>query len=146
MTRAIRRNGMEDQILVKAPAKIKFAEQMEAIAPEIMFMPIYKETDPLTEQLERMNINFVGAELVFASEDSPVAQDQYIKAHHDKGRLLWCNPILYSYKAQLTAGHNDDVAVTGDPEFGWGWLIDKQFDILQTDWVLPMRQFINNRT
>ena len=142
---AVRRHGMEEQILVKAPSKIKFAEQMEAIAPEIMFMPIYKETDHLTEQLENMNINFVGAELVFATEDSPVAQDAYIKAHHDKGRLLWCNPILYSYKAQLTAGHNDDVAITSDPEFGWGWLIDKQFDILQTDWVLPMRQFINNR-
>lgn len=146
LTQTVRRHGMEEQILLKTPAKIKFAEQLEAIAPDMMFMPIYKETDHLTEQLERMNVNFVGAELVFASEDSPVAQDAYIQAHHDKGRMLWCNPILYSYKAQLTAGHNDDVAITSNPEFGWGWLIDKQFDILQTDWVLPMRQFINNRT
>ena len=145
MTQAIRRHGMEEQILVKAPSKLKFAQIMEEVAPDLMFMPIYKENDPLTEQLEQMNLNFVGAELVFATEDSPVAQDAYIRSHHDKGRILWCNPILYSYKAQLTAGHNDDVAVTGDPEYGWGWLIDKGFDILQTDWVMPLRHFIDRR-
>ena len=145
MTRAIRRHGMEEQILVKAPSKLKFAQIMEEVAPDLMFMPIYKETDPLTEQLEQMNLNFVGAELVFATEDSPVAQDDYIQMHHDKGRILWCNPIIYSYKAQLTGGHNDDIAVTGDPEFGWGWLIDKGFDILQTDWVMPMRHFVDHR-
>ena len=145
MTEAVRRHGMEDQVLIKSPAKLKLAQIMEAVAPDMMFMPIYKEKDELTQQLEAMNINFVGAELVFATEDSAVAQDAYIKAHHDKGRLLWCNPILYSYKAQLTAGHNDDVAVTGDPEFGWGWLVDKGFDILQTNWVMPLRQFIDHR-
>lgn len=145
MTDAVRRHGMEEQVLIKAPAKLRFAEAMEVLAPDMMFMPIYKETDPLTEQLEKMNINFVGAELVFATEDSPVARDEYIKSHHDKGRLLWCNPLLYSYKAQLTAGHNDDVAIMGDPEYGWGWLIDKQFDIIQTDWVMPLRHFMGNR-
>ena len=145
MTQAIRRHGMEEQILVKAPSKLKFSQIMEEVAPDLMFMPIYKETDPLTEQLEQMNLNFVGAELVFATEDSPVAQDDYIQMHHDKGRILWCNPIIYSYKAQLTGGHNDDIAVTGDPEFGWGWLIDKGFDILQTDWVMPMRHFVDHR-
>lgn len=145
MVETVRRHGIEEQILIKAPAKMKFAEEMEALAPDMMFMPIYKEQDTMTEALEKMNINFIGAELVFAKEDSLLAQDSYIKSHHDKGRLLWCNPILYYYKAQLTAGHNDDVAIMSDPEFSWGWLVDKQFDILQTDWILPMRQFLNNR-
>ena len=111
----------------------------------VMFMPVIKETDTCTELLENMNINFVAAELVFAQEDSPLCQPDYIKAHHDKGRQLWVNPLLYSYKAQLTAGHNDDIAITGDPEFGWGWLVDKGFDILQTDWPLQLRLFLNNR-
>ena len=37
------------------------------------------------------------------------------------------------------------IAITGDPEFGWGWLVDKGFDILQTDWPLQLRLFLNNR-
>ena len=143
--KAIRRHGMEEQILLKTPAKQKFFDVMEEVAPDLMFMPVIKETDTCTELLENMNINFVAAELVFAQEDSPLCQPDYIKAHHDKGRRLWVNPLLYSYKAQLTAGHNDDIAITGDPEFGWGWLVDKGFDILQTDWPLQLRLFLNNR-
>lgn len=143
--KAIRRHGMEEQILLKTPAKQKFFDVMEEVAPDLMFMPVIKETDTCTELLENMNINFVAAELVFAQEDSPLCQPDYIKAHHDKGRQLWVNPLLYSYKAQLTAGHNDDIAITGDPEFGWGWLVDKGFDILQTDWPLQLRLFLNNR-
>ena len=145
MIDAVRRHAMEEQVLIKAPAKLKYAQIMEELAPDMMFMPIYKEEDTMTELLEQMNVNFVGAELVFAREDSVFASEAYIRSHQDKGRLLWANPILYYYKSQLTGGHNDDVAVTGDPEFGWGWLVDKGFDILQTDWVMPLRSFLDNR-
>ena len=145
MVEAVRRHGMTDQVLIKAPDKLKFAEEMAALAPEMMFMPIFKEKDTLTEQLEQMNINYVGAELVFAKDDSVLASEAYIKSHHDKGRLLWSNPIIYYYKSQLTGGHSDDVAVAGDPENGWGWLIDRGFDILQTDWTLQLRRFIDQR-
>lgn len=145
MINAVRRHAMEDQILIKTPAKLKYFQAMEELAPEMMFMPIYKDEDTMTEVLEKMNVNFVGAELVFSGEDSVFCQESYIRSHHDKGRVLWVNPILYYYKAQLTGGHNDDIAVTSDPEFGWGWLADKGYDILQTDWVMPMRHFLNNR-
>ena len=145
MLDTVHRHGMTEQILIKAPAKLKYAEMMEAYAPDMMFMPIYKEEDTMTELLEQMNVNFVGAELVFAREDSVFASEAYIRSHQDKGRLLWANPILYYYKSQLTGGHNDDIAVTSDPEFGWGWLVDKGFDILQTDWPMPLRHFLDNR-
>lgn len=142
----VRRHGMMEQILMKSPDKLKFAQAMEELAPEMMYMPIFKEKDTMTEQLEQMNVNYVGAELVFANEDSYLASDEYIQSHHDKGRLLWSNPILYHYKAQLTGGHNDDIAVSADPESGWGWLMDKGFDILQTDWVMPLWHFRAQRS
>lgn len=145
MIDAVRRHAMEEQVLIKAPAKLKYAQIMEKLAPDMMFMPIYKEEDTMTELLEQMNVNYVGAELVFAREDSVFASEAYIRSHQDKGRLLWVNPILYYYKSQLTGGHNDDIAVTSDPEFGWGWLVDKGFDILQTDWPMPLRHFLDNR-
>lgn len=145
MLDTVHRHGMTEQILIKAPAKLKYAEMMEAYAPDMMFMPIYKEADTLTQALEQMNVNFVGAELVFTKEDAVFTQEAYIRSHQDKGRLLWVNPILYYYKSQLTGGHNDDIAVTSDPEFGWGWLADKGYDILQTDWPMPLRHFLDNR-
>ena len=145
VTAAIRRHGMEDQILMKTPAKLKFFQTMEQVAPDVMFMPVLKEVDEFTPLLETMDLNFVAAEVVFAREDSLMCSEEYNESHHRKGRKLWVNPLLYSYKAQLTAGHNDDIAVTSDPEYGWGWLVDKGYDILQTDWPLQLRLFLNNR-
>ena len=142
---AVRRHGMEKQVLIKAPADLKYACIMEKIAPDIMFMPIVREKDEISEQLEQMNINFVGVEVLFETEESPVVQKEYIEGHHKKGRVLWANAIVYYYKEQLTAGHSDDAAMTGNPEYGWGWLLDKGFDIIQTDWILPLRQFVEGR-
>ena len=145
MVDAVRRHGMEEQVLIKAPDKLKYVDMMEQLAPDMMFMPIYKEKDVLTEQLEQRNVNFVGVELVFAKDDSPLVDPAYIQSHHDKGRLLWCNPIIYYYKSQLSGGHSDDVVAAGDPENGWGWLIDRGFDILQTDWTMQLRHFVDHR-
>lgn len=141
----VRHHKMEEQIILKTPTKIEYLKIMEAVAPDIMYIPMIKETDTVTELIESMNINFAGAELVFAQESAQIAQDDYIRSHHDKGRFLWVNAILYNYKTQLSGGHTDDVAVAGDPEYGWGWLIDKGFDIIQTDWVAPLRHFIDHR-
>lgn len=141
----VRRHGMEDQILLKAPAKLEYAKIMEELAPDIMYMPIYKEVDEITPELEKMKLNFAGAELVFAQDTSPLAQDAYLEMHHKAGRVLWCNAILYNCLKPLSGGHTDDISVVGDPDNGWGWIADKGFDIIQTDWVMPLRQYLNGR-
>ena len=143
--RAVRRHGMEQQVLIKTPADPKYVGMMEDLAPDIMYMPIIREKDDISPQLEQRKLRYVAAELVFAGESAPVVSGEYIESQHVKGRLQWVNSLLYSYKAPLSAGHSDDVAAAGDPEGGWGWLMDKGFDIIQTDWVLPLRQFMDQR-
>ena len=69
--------------------------------------------------------------------------EEYIESHHKKGRLLWCNAIVYNYKTVLSAGHTDDVAVLGDPDKGWGWIVDRGFDMIQTDWTLLLRNYLD---
>jgi glycerophosphoryl diester phosphodiesterase len=145
MIRAVRRHGMEDQVLLKTPAKMEYFKAIEELAPDMMFMPIYKEEDRFTEVLEQMKIHFVAAELVFAKDDSPLASADYIESHHKKGRLLWCNAILFNYLKPLSGGHTDDISVIGDPDAGWGWLIDRGFDIIQTDWSMPLRAYLDKR-
>lgn len=44
--------------------------------------------------------------------------------------------IVYNHKRLLSAGHNDDVSITGAPQDGWGWLAQKGFDMIQRDWPL----------
>ena len=145
MVAAVRRHNMEDQIILKAPAKPEYVRIIADVAPDMMYMPICKEVDEVTPMLESLDVNYIAAELVFAKDDSPLVDPAYLESHHQKGRLLWCNAILYNCLRPLSGGHTDDVAVMGDPDKGWGWIIDKGFDIIQTDWTLPLRQYMDQR-
>ena len=141
ITAAVRRHGMENDVIVKTSADKKWFDMVEEVAPELPYMPIISETDTCTEELLHRNINLIGAEVLFKTEDTQVASPEYIADMHKKGLLLWANAIVYNYKAVLTAGHSDDISVTGNPDDGWGWLADRGFDIIQTDWTLPARLY-----
>ena len=145
MIAAVRRHKMEEQILLKAPAKPENLKAVEELAPDMMFMGIIKNDDTVTPLLESMNINYVAAELIFDREDSPLLDPDYVENHHKKGRLLWCNAIVYNYQKVLSAGHTDDVSVLGNPDAGWGWIADHGFDIIQTDWTRELKNYLNIR-
>lgn len=145
MVRVVRRHNMQDQVLIKTEPKMKYLQMVEELAPDFMYMSLIKEKDECSEIIERMNINYVGAELVFATEDAEVIRPEYIEGQKKKGRFLWANAILFSYETPLSAGHTDDVAVTGNPDYGWGWLEDKAFDIIQTDWPGMLRDYLRRR-
>ena len=130
----VKRHGMEDQILMKSDPSDDSLKRIEAYAPNVDYMPIFMQEDTASEKIEKMHINYVGAELVFAKETAPVIQESYLEMQKKKGRILWGNAILYSSRVPLTAGHTDDVSLVDDPKKGWGWLADKGFDIIQTDW------------
>lgn len=141
----VERHGMKEQVLLKnAPDDISL-KKVETLAPDYMFMPIYKEVDNKTEIIEKMNINYVGAEVVFATEEAQIAQDDYIRKMHMNGKILWSNSIVYDYKVPLAAGHNDNISLTQNPDLGWGWLLDKGFDIIQTDWTPQCGNYIRDR-
>lgn len=141
----IRRAGVEKQVIVKTALKDKYLKPLKECASDFMFMPIVRTEDTVTDMLRSQGINCVGAEILFEKESEPVASDEYIEAMHKKGMLLFANAIVYNYKEVLSAGHNDDISAAGDPERGWGWLIDKKFDIIQTDWCGMLKYFIANR-
>jgi len=139
ITAAIRRHGIEDQVIVKTGFDMNCFKAIEEVAPDLPYMPVLDQKDEATEILRKMNINLLGAEVLFDNEDAEVASPEYIEKMHKMGLLLWVNPIVYNYKADLVASHNDDKAMTENMDDNWGWLIDRGFDILQTDWTLPMR-------
>lgn len=131
----IRRLGMEDQIIIKTSDKPEYIDDVERYAPDIPFMTIAKNVDTTHESLKKRSINYVGTEVLFEKEDAPVASKEYIDMMHADGKIVWANSIVYNYKAVLSAGHNDDVSMADDPALGWGWLADRGFDLIQTDFV-----------
>ncbi|MBR2461101.1 MAG: glycerophosphodiester phosphodiesterase, partial [Clostridia bacterium] len=135
--------GMEDQIIIKTSSKPDLIEQVSRVAPELAYMPIIQDNDTVCRRLlEEKKLNLVGAEILFSDEEKPIASKEYIEQMHGMGLLIWVNPIVYNYKAVLCAGHSDDASIGGDPDRGWGWLAERGYDILQTDWTLQMRQYL----
>lgn len=143
--KAVERHNMRDQVLLKHAPIPSVLKIIEDVAPDYMFMPIYMEEDNASEIIEKMNINYIGAELVFKTEESPVIQPEYIESMKKMGKTLWGNAVLYNYKIPLSAGHTDDVSMIDDPDKGWGWLVDHGFDIIQTDWTYQCCKYLKDR-
>ena len=131
---AVKRHKMTDQILVKSKLSKNVLDFMEQKAPELPFMPIVKESHPQHEELMHKNINYVGVETVFQKDDSALAGADFIKKMHRDNIIVWANSIIFDYRQQLSGGHSDDTAFTVSEDYGWGWLADKGFDVIQTDW------------
>ncbi len=143
-----RKMKMEEQIILKSGVRgedwLKDVKAVEELAPDIPYMPVYYEEDIASEIIDKMNLNVLGAEICFQKEDSILCSEEYIEMMHKKNRKLWVNAIVFHYKTVLTAGHNDLVSVL-DPKKGWGWLAEKGYDIIQTDWAKHCREFLDEK-
>jgi len=136
--------GMQDQVIIKTSYTPEYLEAVEKYASDIPYMVLNKEGIETHENLMRRNIRYVGAEVLFDEEDSFVCSDFFLERMHKDGKIVWVNAIVYDYKAVLAAGHNDDVSVSENPEHGWGWLADRGFDLIQTDFLYQCRQFLED--
>jgi len=139
---AIKRHNMQEQILVKSSFSENVLTVLEELAPELAFMPIVNRSHPHHEDIKSRNINYVGAEVLFRSDDDEVCSPEFIDMMHRDDKIVWANSIIYNVRDQISAGHSDDTALTEDMEKGWGWLVNRGFDIIQTDWPLMLINFL----
>lgn len=141
----IKRHNMTDQIIVKSRPSERVFSVLKELAPELPFLAVVDEIHPLHKQLMNSGINYLGAEVLFASDDSPVASPEFIEMMHRDGKLIWVNSIIYDYKKQLTAGHSDDTALCVDMDLGWGWLAKRGVDFIQTDWTGMLVRYLEEK-
>ena len=142
----IRKAGVENQVIVKTNTDKESLELVKKYAPDFMFVPMIRTKDEITDKLIADGINVIGAEILFDKESDDVISDEYIAAMHKKGLLIWANSIVYDEKAVISAHHTDDISLYDSPEKGWGWLIDKNVDFIQTDWLLALKLYIESRS
>lgn len=138
----VRRLHMEDQVIIKTDCTPERLGAVEKYAPDIPFMALIREGDAEHEKLMRRNLRYVGVEVCFDKEDSYLCSEAFVKQMHKDGKIVWVNALVYDYQAVLAGGHNDDISLTEDPEQGWGWLADRGFDLIQTDFLFQCRHFL----
>ena len=140
--KAIKAHGMTEQCLVKSKPSKKVFDLLENLAPDLPFIPIVKEEHTCHTELMKRNINYIGAEVLFKNDNSYLASEEFVEKMHSDGKLLWANAIIYDYRQQLSGGHSDDSALTVDEDYGWGWIADKGFDFIQTDWTMMLVEYL----
>jgi len=138
----VRRLGMQDQVLIKTSATPENFARVEAVAPDLPYMVIARDRDDFADELLKRPMRYVGVEALFEREDAPIASEDYLSGLRKKNLLAWGNAIVYDYRAVLTAGHTDDISISEDPEKGWGWLVKRGFNIIQTDWTLDLARYL----
>lgn len=136
IAKIVRERKMEDQVLLKISLRDKEIKDTEIYAPDMPLMPMVWTQDPSLEMMKNYNVRWVGSECLFVKDTDPIASPEYIEAMHKAGKTVWGNAIMYNYRMELAGGHSDDISLLEDPEQGWGWLADRGFDIIQTDWLL----------
>ena len=138
----IKRHNMLSQVVVKSSLKPGIIKTVEDFCPDVAFMPIVRDKHPYHERLMKSKINYIGAEVLFEKDDSLMANPEFIDMMHKDEKLVWVNSIIYDYKEQLAGGHSDDTAFTVSEDYGWGWLADKGYDMIQTDWALMLINYL----
>lgn len=141
----VRKHDMVDQVIIKTPLTDEYLDLIEEFAPDFMYMTIIHNKDEDSDKIFKRNINFVGVELVFDDDTLELVSPEKLEYYHTNGLFVWVNAIIFDSKAQLSGGHSDDIAIVGDFDNGWGWLIDRKFDIIQTDWPMLLKEYITNR-
>ena len=139
---AIKAHGMVEQCLVKSKPSKRVFELLENLAPDLPFIPIVEEKHTCHGELMKRNINYIGAEVLFSKDDSYLASEEFIEKMHSDGKLLWANTIIYDHRKQLAGGHSDDSALTVGEDYGWGWVADKGYDFIQTDWTMMLVEYL----
>lgn len=139
ISHVIRECGVEKQVIVKTPAEQAYYEQVEKYAPDMMFMPLARHTDTVTETLKNRNINYIGIEALFDSLDDEVASPAYIEKMHAQKLLVWANSIVYNEADIISAGLTDDASLEYGGEYGWKKLAELGYDFIQTDWLLAAK-------
>jgi hypothetical protein len=146
ISKAIKKAGVEKQVVVKSLVRDEsLLNYVEKYASEYMFMAIVRKTDTATPLMQGRNINYIGTEVLFCEDNEEVISDEYIRSMHERGYLVWVNSILYNERDIIAGDHTDDCALWKDPDHAWGWLMDKKVDFIQTDWVLALKQYMQNR-
>lgn len=140
---AIRKHGMQDQVLVKTDAGEEWFRTVEEVAPDLPYMVFTWDNDDFSETLLKRNLRYLGTEAYFSSESAQTATPEYIDWMHRNNLKIWYNAIVCNCNRPHSAGHNDNIAVAGDPDTGWGWMIDRGIDMIQTDWCAQLHRYMH---
>lgn len=127
--------GMTERVLLKCRADDEASLALLRAHPEpYPFMPICRTVEEAERILADPRLNTIGVELIASDEGSPFLDAAVIAGFRDRDVFTMVNAEVLTSGPPLFAGLDDDRSVFGDPDLGWGAILDLGVDAIQTDW------------
>ena len=95
----------------------------------------WDELKPYVEALHPMVF-----ELAFCSDEDPIISAETTASIRRGGARVWANTLWDS----ISGGHSDDDSLK-DPEAGWGWMVDRAVNIIQSDESEKLLEYLRSR-
>ncbi len=117
--------------------------------PPVLFMPIIlhkkgweKKDEQGWAQIEPFfkSLRPCAVELVFVADEDPIVAPGTLVKIKQAGARPWINTLWDS----LVAGHTDARALT-EPAAGWGWVVARGANIIQTDEAQRLLEYLRSR-
>ena len=141
----LRNRKMDDQLILKCPPEKELMQAVEEIVPNMMYMGIIRTVEDYELVRSFKRLNTVAVEINYNTLDEPVASEAFLDKVHRDGLLAWANALKINSAKNLAGGLDDNVSIIHGPEYGWGKLIDKGYDIIQTDWPSLVVDYIKTK-
>lgn len=144
--RYLKTKKMEEQIIIKCPPEKELLQTLADTAPKFQYMGIIRTVDEYELVMSYSKINTVAMEINYPSMDEQVASDDFLNKVHSDGLLAWTNALTLNDNHPLAGGMDDNISIIKGPEYGWGKLIEKGYDIIQTDWPSLVVKYIEKKS
>lgn len=109
-----------------------------------MTIMIIRNSQELELALSLQNkVNIVCIEILFESIDDKQISFDSITRIKNNDIFVLVNGIVIRNDSTLCAFLDDDLSLLNSPDQGWGKLVHLGVDIIQTDWVTPLYNYLN---
>lgn len=131
----VKENAFDSVILKSRKPVDEVLEFLHDKEQALQYMHIISNSniDELDKLLEHCRLSAI--EVLFHSEaDQVISGDTILKIRNHTN--VWCNAL----DDGENAGHNDSLSLM-EPASGWGWLLDRGINIIQTDHAVKVMEY-----
>lgn len=140
------KNKRHDNIILKTPVKDDYLEKLEKSGLDVMYMPIAYSLKDL-ERCMNYKINLSAVEMIFKDLGLDLVQPEVFELCKKLNLATFVNAetLGRTEHCLISAGIDDNLSIEKGFDCGWGKLVDMGFDIIQTDWVALLNQYLRDR-
>lgn len=143
---ALQRAEMVDQAVIKFQITNEDACVWAAAHPDCVYIPMVRDVDmlPVVKKL-RSKTQVAGIEILPKTPDDAIFSAETATWLKARGMRIWCNSLSYAKRLTFGAGFDDLRAMELGGDAGWGELISRGVDIIQTDWPMEVASYLQRK-